>query len=240
MNVAYCDWRTPRCSRSSDFVKPSNSRLPPPSDDRRDDDRQLVDEPGLERLADDVGAAHDVDVLVAGGLASPADRLVDARDERERAALRLLLGPVRDDEERQAPRVLVAPVLGGLVRPAPADDRADPATSPRESHSASSPVASPLGLVVVRPRAAEDPVVQPLAALAEPLARVVVRAGDVAVDRRRDPCQHLCHRSSPFRGRVSEASSVETVAAPRTHRRPRAGCFRSPERGMSIGQFHGL
>ena len=70
-------------------------------------------------------AAHDVDVLVACGLDGPAHRLLDAGDERERAAFRLLVGTMRDDEERQAPRVLAAPVPGGLVRPAPADDRAD-------------------------------------------------------------------------------------------------------------------
>src|SRR4051812_48531550 len=67
--------------------------------DGRDDDRQLVDQPGCERLPDDVGAAHDVDVLAARRLLRALDRLRDALDEREGAALRLLLRPMRDDEE---------------------------------------------------------------------------------------------------------------------------------------------
>jgi hypothetical protein len=41
----------------------------------------------------------------------------------------------------------------------------------------------------VAPGAAEDPVVQPLAALAEARAGSVVRTGDVAVQRHRDPCE---------------------------------------------------
>ena len=115
-----------------------------------------------------VGAAHDVHVLVAGGLDRAADRLLDAGHECERTALGLLLRPVRDDEERQAPRVLVAPVPGRLVGPASTDDRSD------AGHRLLEPGGVLAGrlasrLRVVRPRAAEDPVVQPLAALAEPL-----------------------------------------------------------------------
>jgi hypothetical protein len=150
-------------------------------DHGRDDDRQLVDQPGGERLADHVGAAHDVDVLVARRLARAGDRVLDAVDEHERVAVRLVAGSVRDDEERQAPRVAVAPAAGRLVGEAPADDGADalhgvlePAGVLRRRIAA--------GLVVVAPRAAEDPVVQALAARAEPLPVPVVRTGDVAVD----------------------------------------------------------
>ena len=52
-------------------------------DDRRDRDRELVDDARGQRLPDDVGAAHDVDVLVAGRLAGPRERLVEAVHERE-------------------------------------------------------------------------------------------------------------------------------------------------------------
>ena len=51
-------------------------------------------------------------------------------------------------------------------------------------------------LLVVAPRAAEDPIVQSLAALAQAAARPVVRPGDVTVKRGRDACRHLRHRSS--------------------------------------------
>ena len=47
-------------------------------DHRRDDDRQLVDEPGVERLPYVVPAAHDVDVLVAGSLHRPSNRVLHA------------------------------------------------------------------------------------------------------------------------------------------------------------------
>jgi hypothetical protein len=46
--------------------------------DRRDADRELVDEAGFERLADRVGAAHEADVLVAGCLAREGDGLLKA------------------------------------------------------------------------------------------------------------------------------------------------------------------
>jgi hypothetical protein len=65
-------------------------------------------------------------ILAPGGFDGSLDGLLDAGHEREGAAFRLFLRSVRDDEERQPPRVLVAPVSGGFVRPAPADDCADP------------------------------------------------------------------------------------------------------------------
>ena len=41
--------------------------LPAAENDRRDDESQLVDEPGLERLTNDVGAPHNADILITGG-----------------------------------------------------------------------------------------------------------------------------------------------------------------------------
>src|SRR4051794_27222834 len=55
--------------------EPVEELLAAAQDDGRDDDRELVDEAGLERLADDVGSAHHVDVLVASRLASAIHRL---------------------------------------------------------------------------------------------------------------------------------------------------------------------
>jgi hypothetical protein len=66
-----------------------------------------------------------VDVLAVRRRGRLLDGLLDAGDERERAARRLVLGAVRDDEDRQPPGVRVAPVPGRLVRPAAADDGAD-------------------------------------------------------------------------------------------------------------------
>src|SRR4029079_19140988 len=48
-------------------------------------------------------------------------------------------------------------------------------------------------LIPVRGRIAEHPVVQSLTAIAKPGPDAVVRAGDVAVDRHRDRCEHLRH-----------------------------------------------
>src|SRR5207253_1473178 len=97
------------------------------------------------------------------------DGVLPPGHEREGAARRLFLRAVRDDEERHSPRVLVAPVSGGLVRPAPADDRADPGDCLRQPGGVLARRLAPR-LAVVRPRPAEHPVVQPLATLAEPLA----------------------------------------------------------------------
>src|SRR5439155_14701163 len=47
--------------------------------------------------------------------------------------------------------------------------------------------------LTVRPRAAEDPVVEPLATVAKARTEPVVRAGDIAVQRHRDACGHFRH-----------------------------------------------
>jgi len=114
------------------------------------------------------------------------------------AALRLFLGPVRDDEERQSPGVLVVPMPGRLVRRSSADDRADARDRVRQPGSVLTRRLA-LRLARIRPRPAEHPVVQSLAALAEPLVRTVVRACDVPVDRHRDRCKNLRHPSAPPR-----------------------------------------
>src|SRR4026209_2978518 len=47
-------------------------------DDRGNDDPQLVDDPRRERLADDVGSAHDMDILLAGRMSRLLDGFLDA------------------------------------------------------------------------------------------------------------------------------------------------------------------
>src|SRR5262249_53812561 len=211
-------------------VETVEQALAAPEDDRRDDDRQLVDEFRLERLPDDVCAAHHVDVLVAGCRGGLLDRLPDSRHEREATAFGLVLGTVRDDEERQAPRVLAAPAPRGLARPAAADDGTYARHRLFEPHGA---LARPLSTrsALVCPRPAEHPVVQPLAALAEALAGAVVRPGDVPVDRRRDACQNLRHRKSPLTFAVENydrSSGRESSSTSDAFRGDRA---EKPERG---------
>src|SRR5215207_7700768 len=172
--------------------EPVEEPLAAAHDHGRDDDAQLVDDPGLEGLADDLRATHDLNVLVARRLPRALDRGLDSGNEAEPAALRLLLGPVGHDEERQPPGVLVAPVAGRLVRAPAADDRANPRGDRREPFGVLAGGIA-LQLVVVCPGSAEDPVVQPLAALAEPLPGTVVRPSDVPVNGRRDPGNYFRH-----------------------------------------------
>jgi hypothetical protein len=82
------------------LLNPSNNRLPPPSTTGAIDDRQVVDEVQLERLADHVRPTDEADILVAGGGLGRIDRLREPVDEHEVVSLWLLLQPVRDDEAR--------------------------------------------------------------------------------------------------------------------------------------------
>src|SRR6185295_6130045 len=88
-----------------------------------------------------------------------------------------------------------APVVGGLVGPSACDDGTELRDHALEPGRVLAGRLAEIVLGLVRPRTSEDPVVQPLATLAESLRGAVVRAGDVAVDRRRDSCEHLGHRA---------------------------------------------
>ena len=61
------------------------------SDNGRDDDGQLVDEPGLERLPDDVRPSYDVHISAVGGLDCSVDGRLHPGHEDEGAVLRLFL-----------------------------------------------------------------------------------------------------------------------------------------------------
>src|SRR5918994_193990 len=152
------------------------------------------------------------------------DGRLDPGHEREVAALRLFLGPVRDDEERDFPRVLVAPVSSRLVGSSSGHDRADPRRHPREPLGVLAGRLG-LGLIGIRPRPTEYPVVEPLAALPEPLAGPVVGSGDVPVHRRCDPSNNLAHQKSPscsWKPAISQRPAVppELIAAARRRWRP--------------------
>src|SRR4029078_9482059 len=98
------------------------------------------------------------------------------------------------------PRVLVAPVASGLVGRTPGDHRTHARHGVLE---VGGNLAGGLAtcLLLVGPRPAEHPVVQALPALAEALAGAVVRARDVAVDRRGDSSDDLGHPSAHLPGR---------------------------------------
>ena len=75
-------------------------------------DLELVEEPGAEVLLDDVRAARDLHVLVAGSGAGLLERGLDAvGDEREGRPLQLerFARMVREDEDGMAERRLVTP-----------------------------------------------------------------------------------------------------------------------------------
>jgi hypothetical protein len=91
---------------------------------------------------------------------------------------------MRDDEHRDAEAGILTPAVDHVVHRA-ADDPG--ATGAEQELLVDRRRRAPLAAVA--PGAAEDPVVQPLAALAEARAGSVVRTGDVAVQRYRDPCE---------------------------------------------------
>src|SRR5437588_6920650 len=81
-------------------------------------------------------------------------------------------------------------------------------------------------LRVVGPGAAKHPVVETLAALAEPAAGSVVRSGDVAVQRhrdRRDNTRHGCASTHSGLGTLDEAPSRKSSVCARAAREKRSG-----------------
>jgi hypothetical protein len=163
-----------------------------PEDHRGDRDRQLLDVPGGQGLADDVGPAHDEHVLVPGRLPGPGHGLLQPVHEREPGVGGGVLGPVGQDEERHPERVLAAPGLGRLVGVAAADHGPDAGEGLVQELLVGPGRLAPR-LLGVAPGATEDPVVQPFPALAQALARAVVGPRDVAVQRGRDARGHLRH-----------------------------------------------
>ena len=79
MKVAHRDCRTPPVLQVEGLREVLEEVLAAAEDDRRDDDVELVDDAGIEALADHVGAAADAHVLVAGGLLRAIDRLARSR-----------------------------------------------------------------------------------------------------------------------------------------------------------------
>jgi hypothetical protein len=178
--------------QSQGLVEALEQALAGPEDHRGDRDRQLLDVPGGQGLADDVGPAHDEHVLVPGRLPGPGHGLLQPVHEREPGVGGGVLGPVGQDEERHPERVLAAPGLGRLVGVAAADHGPDAGEGLVQELLVGPGRLAPR-LLGVAPGATEDPVVQPFPALAQALARAVVGPRDVAVQRGRDARGHLRH-----------------------------------------------
>ena len=181
MWVANGDWSRFRCSRVRGWSKIVEQALAGAEHDRGDRDRELLHVAGAQGLADDVRPAHDEHIPVSCGLARLGDGLVQPVHEGEAGVGGSVVGSVRHDEERRAERVVAAPGLGCLVGVAATDDGADSGEPCVEELLVHTCRLAAWGLAVA-PRAAEDPVVQSLAAFAEAAAWSVVRPGDVAVE----------------------------------------------------------
>ena len=227
MSVANRDWRTPRCSSSRGLPEPVEQALACAEGHRGDDDRELVDQPRGQSLADEAGAAHHVRLLAAGCCLGLIDRLGQARGKDEVAVRRLACAAVGDDEERDAPGVLAAPVPGRLVRAAARDHRTVRGRGllqPGRVLAGRLPAAGR----VVAAGPAEHPMVRALAAGPQPAARAVAGPGDQAAHRDGDPREYLAIGSLPWQS---------------SRRRRRDVSGRRPARAEIIarpGQQHGL
>jgi hypothetical protein len=158
--------------------------------------------------------AHDEHVLAARRVAGPGDRLVQPVHERESRVCGGVLRPVRHDEERHAKRIVAAPRLRCRVRVAAADDGADASRCLVEDLLVRARrLAS--RLLVVAPRAAEDPVVQTLTPSPKPrpgssFGPVMFPSSEVVI-----PAATFVIGLPPW----SSPSSVRTRAHVETHRR---------------------
>ena len=96
---------------------------------RDDVQLQLVDESGRQVLVDDVGAAADEDVLVAGGLPrllqGGLDAIGDEGERRVREGQRLPLVVGEDEDRLVEGRVVTPPALPRIVAPRAAAGRAE-------------------------------------------------------------------------------------------------------------------
>jgi hypothetical protein len=123
-------------------------------------DRKLVDQDGPPVLLADVGAAHHGHILVAGGVASRLEGMLDPLgDEAVHASGRRVCGDVMgEDEQRDAGRA-------GRAVGAPPGDRVVVGASPADHRAEAAGAAG--GDLAVAPVVAEGPLVQLLAPVAQ-------------------------------------------------------------------------
>src|SRR6266508_376739 len=184
---------------------------------------ELVQQPRRQVLLNDVAAAQEQDVFAAGGLLCLVERGLDSvGDEVERGPALHLHGIARvmgDDEHGVVEGRLVAPPARPLlVAPGATTDRAEHVSAHHRGHDVLARLLEyPCALVhlaallVVRlapSRQRNDPIVEPLAALAERVLLALVRAGDETVHRDRDMTPELAHRTSSVGGRCGRAGTL--------------------------------
>jgi hypothetical protein len=167
------------------LADPVEQPLAVPEEHRGDVERQLVDDPGRERLAHGRGAARDVDAAIAGGRRGLLEGHVEAvGDEVERrAALQLdrVVGVVGHDEDGGVVGRLVAPPAAPVLVPRAADRAEHVAAHDVGAARAHQPaLGGEIRLVV---DLAEMPRVELHAADAQRVVAALAGAGDEAVER---------------------------------------------------------
>src|SRR5215216_91341 len=173
-----------------------------PEQDWGDVERELVHDPGDERLPNGGGAARDVYAVVAGRLTRLCVGGVEAvGDEVEgRPALHLdrLAGVMREHEHRCMIRRLgpppAAPVLLPLAADRPEHVAAHEVSAARAHEPAGRRLVGLVGALV-----AEVPAVELPSALPERVLATLVRPGDETVERDRHVARGVRHRD-PFEG----------------------------------------
>jgi hypothetical protein len=178
----------------------------PTEQERHDVQLRLVDVPGRQVLVDDVGAAPDQDVLLAGGGAGLLERRLDPvgdegeRGVGERQGLALVVG--QDEHGHVERRVLSPPsrprVLAPRARPAAelptAYDLGADVRLGLLDHGVAGVHLAALQPVRGAPGAQRDnPVVQALARFAERVLLALIRPRDIAVRRDRDVAPEPAH-----------------------------------------------
>src|SRR6476661_540953 len=176
-----------------------------------DVDLDLVHEPFPQVLLGDVCSAGDLDVPVARSRTRLRERCLDPlRDEGVRRSFLLLhglAGVVGEDEHGYAegrvvspPSVSVRVVLPWAYptaeHPPAHDDRAGRGERFLDDVVVGVRLATGPAVALTPRGEAVDPLVEPLAALAERLLDRLVRPGDEAVERHRDVQRQLAHGSS--------------------------------------------
>src|SRR3954468_12527140 len=168
-----------------------------PEQDRGDVERELVDDPGGERLPNSGGAARDVHAVVAGRLTRLRVGGVEAvGDEVEgRPALHLdrLVGVMGEHDHRCVIRRLgpppAAPVLLPLTADRPEHVAAHDVGAARAHEPADSGLVGLVGALV-----AEVPAVELPSALPKRVLATLVRSGDETVERDRHVAGGVRHR----------------------------------------------
>ena len=158
---------------------------------RHDVHLDLVHQPGGDVLPPHDGAAHDHDVLLAGGVLRLTQGGLDAVGHEVIHAVRRGLGGhvMRDDEHRDA---------CGAARPVGAPPRQGVVVGDAAHDHRSTVAHHALGVFAVLRIGAEPPLVQPLTVLAERFLRRLFGCGHESVERHAGLEDHASHRFLPF------------------------------------------